>query len=107
MRLIKANMGYKCGYWQQNHLSYQNGWDKFVEEDNLDASHIQCDSSVNFRHVQIGVSFCCICIIYHLKGKHLFICNGHSLKKQYIVKLQLTAAVKTIDKVSSMINSAL
>lgn len=64
----------------RNHLSYQNGWDKFVEEDDLDATHIQCDSSVNFRHVQIGVSFCCICIIYHLKGKYLFICYGHSLK---------------------------
>ena len=60
--------------------SYQNGGDKLVEEDDLDASHSQCDRGVNFRHVQIGVSFCCICKVYHAEGKHLLICYRHSLR---------------------------
>lgn len=60
--------------------SYQNGGDKLVEEDNLDASHSQCDRGVNFRHVQIGVSVCCICKVYHAEGKHLLIRYRHSLR---------------------------
>ncbi len=54
--------------------SYQYGGDKLVEKDDLDASHIQSDRGVNFRHVQIGVSLCRICIVYHVEGKHFLIC---------------------------------
>lgn len=32
-------------------VSYQYRGDKLVEEDDLDASHSQCDRGVNFRHV--------------------------------------------------------
>lgn len=63
--------------------SYQYGGDKLVEKDDLDASHSQWDQGVNFGHVQIGVSFCCICVVYHAEGKHFLICYRHSLRNEW------------------------
>lgn len=60
---------------------YQDGGDKLVEENDLNAPNFKCDRCVNFRHVEVGVSFCCPCVIYHPEGKNLLICNRDSLKK--------------------------
>ena len=54
--------------------SYQYGRDKLVEEDDLDASHSQCDRGVNFRHVQIRITSCRICVVHHAEGKHFLVC---------------------------------
>lgn len=62
--------------------SYQNSWNKFVEEDDLDASHSQCDGSVHLRHVKICISFSGIGVIHHVKGEHFLVCYRYSLSDE-------------------------
>ena len=62
--------------------SYQYGGDKLVEEDDLDTSHSQRDSGVHIRHVQVGVAFCCIRIVYHSEVKHFLTRYRHSLRNE-------------------------
>lgn len=68
--------------------SYQYGGDELVEEDDLNASHGQWDRGVHFRHVQIGISFCRICVIYHAEGKHFLIRYRHGLRNEWQTRQQ-------------------
>lgn len=63
--------------------SYQYRGDKLVEEDDLNATNSQRDRGVDIRHVQVGVSFSCICVVYHVEGKHFLIFYRHSLKREW------------------------